>query len=314
MIKAGIIDDDSLVCGELIRLLIGHPDVKLMCVASQLHAPLPVASVHRSLAGETSLAYVESPLLDDLDVLFVCAADGFTRNWLDTTAVPQHLHIIDLSPDYRLPAEGNAFVYGLPEVNRKYMVHGCTRVACPGNVAMAVMLALLPLARNLMLVSDLNVTVLQGGDGVACVNSVDRHGQHDEILHAISAMQTSFKHNINILTIDAAVSSGILAVVSTESNVDLDVLHMLYDEYYADHNFTFRVDYQPDVVDVMGTGKCYLHLERSGRRLVVTAAIDGLLKGAASIAAHSKTLMFGLEECTGLKVKHTPPPDRTRHQ
>ncbi len=302
MIKAGIIGDDSLVCGELVRLLIGHPDVKLVSVASMSHAGVPVAAVHRALLGETKLSFVETPELDELDVLLVCGGPGDCSCWLEGRDLPQGLRIIDLTPDHRLSAE--EYVYGLPELNRKHIVHDCMRVACPGDVAMAVMLAVLPLARNLMLVGEVNVTVMQGGgDGVAQVSTVSDHDQSAEVKQTITSIQSSFNHDLNILAIDGALSSGVLAVVSVESNVELGVLRMLYDEYYDDHNFTFVVDHQPDVMDVLGTGKCYLHLERTGRRLVITSVIDGMLKGAASNAVHCMNLMFGLQECTGLKVK-----------
>jgi len=304
MIKAGILGDDSLVCGELIRLLNAHPDVNLMCVASSQHEGCPVSMIHRALVGEISLTYVAEPQLDGLDVLFLCGEEGESRSWMECAELPEGLRVIDLGPDYRMQGEDNAFVYGLPEVNRKHMVHDCNRVSCPGDVATAVLLALLPLARNLMLVSDIHVSVAQGGgDGVACMCNPLDHGQKDEIVQAITTMQSSFKSDVNIMAVSGAFSSGVLAAVYMDSNVDLEVLRTLYDEYYADHNFTFVVDHQPDIIDVLGTGKCYLHLERTGRRLVVTAAIDGMLKGAASNAVHCMNLMFGLQECTGLKVK-----------
>lgn len=295
---------DSLVCGELVRLLIAHPDVDLVCVASSQHEGLAVSAVHRQLVGETSLRFVAAPRVEGLDVLFMCGEEGEASSWVKCNDIPQGLRLIDLTPDHRLEAEGNDFVYGLAEVNRKHMVHDCSRVACPGDVAMAVLLALLPLARNLMLVSDIHVSVAQGGgDGMACLDSPLVHSQHGEIVQVIKSMQSSFKSDVNIMAVTGAFSSGVLATMYMDCNIDPDVLNTLYNEYYSDHNFTFVVDHQPDIIDVLGTGKCYLHLERTGKRLVISAAIDGMLKGAASNAVHCMNLMFGLQECTGLKVK-----------
>lgn len=303
MIKVGIIGGDSLVCGELVRLLIAHPDVALKCVVSSRHEGCQVSAIHRSLVGETTLTYAAVPCLGELDVLFVCDDDE-SAACLGGGDIPRGLRIIDLRPGHRMQCEGNDYVYGLPEVNRKHMVHDCYRVACPGDVAMAVLLALLPLASNLMLVNDIHVSVAQGGgDGVACLSSALAHDQIDEIKQVLTSMQSSFKSEVNIMAVSGAFSSGVLASMYMDCNVSEDVLRKLYDDYYDDHNFTFVVDHQPDIIDVLGTGKCYLHLERVGRRLVITSAIDGMLKGAASNAVHCMNLMFGLQECTGIKVK-----------
>lgn len=299
MIKAGIIGDDSLVCGELIRLLNSHPDVKLVCVSSVEHQGAPIDAVYRALVGETSLTFVDSPQLDELDVLF-------TFDDPCNEPIPANLRVIDLAPKCHYPDEESGCVYGLPELNRKHMVRNCSRVACPGDVATAVLLALLPLARHLMLVSDIHVVVAQGGgDGVACMSQPLDHDQHDEIVRTLQSMQSSFKSDVHIMAMSGAFSSGVMASMYLDSNVDIDMLRQLYKDYYDDHNFTFVVDTYPDIIDVLGTGKCYVYLERKGRRLVVSAVIDGMLKGAASNAVHCMNLLFGLQECIGIKVKNS---------
>ena len=165
MIKAGIIGGAGYTAGELIRLLINHPDVQLMWVNSSSNAGNPVASVHQGLIGETDLVFTDQTPFDEINVLFFCTPHGQTRTFLESHSVPDDLRIIDLSTDYRHQDGTHDFVYGLPELNRKAIVRGAKHIANPGCFATAIQLALLPLAKNLLLNKDVHVFAITGSTG-----------------------------------------------------------------------------------------------------------------------------------------------------
>ena len=156
MIKVGIIGGAGYTAGELIRLLINHPDVEIVFIHSESNAGNRVTDVHTGLFGETDLVFTREMPFDEIDLLFFCTAHGDTRKFMESHKLPDELRIIDLSADYRLDAPDNDFVYGLPELNRKYIIRS-KHVANPGCFATAIQLALLPLAKNLLLNSEIHV-------------------------------------------------------------------------------------------------------------------------------------------------------------
>ena len=288
MIKTGIIGGASKAAGELIKILINHPDVTLKWVSSQEHDGERIDMVHRRLTGETSLAFASSPDLGRTDVVIVCDAAEAQR--LLVGELPGEMRIINLVPQFTL--EGRYWVYGLSECNRKFMVRECDSVDCPSPAAMAISLAVLPMARNLMVNSDIVV------HAPACdATSVAR-----EVGYAITNLQTSFSSKINIVEQPQPAGRGLVVKAYIETGVAIDVLRKLYDDYYDDHNFVTVVDYEPTVDDVVHTNKCLLHMEREGGKLVVTAVIDAVLKGGIGNAVHCLNLLFGLYERTGLKL------------
>lgn len=156
MIKVGIIGGAGYTAGELIRLLINHPDVEIIFVHSESNAGNKITDIHTGLFGETDLIFTNETPFDEIDLLFFCTAHGDTRKFIESHNLPEELRIIDLSTDYRLDAPGNDFIYGLPELNRKYIIRS-KRVANPGCFATAIQLALLPLAKNLLLNNEIHV-------------------------------------------------------------------------------------------------------------------------------------------------------------
>lgn len=319
MIKVGIIGGSGYAAGELIRILINHPDVVLQWVHSRTVAGQRIVDVHQGLYGEIEMNFTSAIDLDSIDVLFCCRPAGKTREFLAEYDIPEHLRIIDLSRDYRLEFEGNEFVYGLSELNRKPMVRGAMRVANPGCLAMAVELSLIPLAKNLLLNSDIHTTVLTGAtsEGAerrptthyawrndnAVVYRPFRHTQEAEILQTLRAMQTSFNSRLNMVPMRGPFSRGIMAVTYLDCPLELPEVIKLYQDYFSDHNFTFITSKIPDFKDVVNTNKCIIHLDKIDGRLLITAVIDNLLKGAAGNAVHTMNLLFGLQETTGLTMK-----------
>ena len=257
--------------------------------------------------------------LNTIDVLFCCRPAGKTREFLATNEIPESLRIIDLSRDYRITDPSHDFIYGLSELNRKPMVRGAKHVANPGCLAMAVELSLVPLAKNLLLNSDIHTTVITGATSEGAearptthyawrndnmvVYRPFRHTQEPEIIQTLSAMQNSFKAKLHMVPMRGPFSRGIMAVTYLDCPLELTEIIKLYQEYFDDHNFTFITSKIPDLKDVVNTNKCIIHLDKVDGKLLITAVIDNLLKGAAGNAVHSMNLLFGLQETTGLTMK-----------
>lgn len=319
MIKTAIIGGAGYTAGELIRLLLNHPDVHLQWVHSVSNAGRPVTEVHQGLIGETDLHFTSDIDYTDIDCLFCCTPHGTARQFLAEHPVPEDTRIIDLSADHRIEDGTHDFVYGLPELNRKRIVRGARHIANPGCFATAIQLALLPLAKNLLINSTVHVTAITGSTGAGVkpgatshyswrndnisIYKPFRHRHLAEIRQTLGQLQTSFNSPIEFIPMRGCFSRGIFATLYLDCKVSLERLRELYDEYYSDHNFTFVTDKNPDLKDVVNTNKCILHLERIDDRLLITSVIDNLLKGASGTAVHNMNLLFGLHERIGLNLK-----------
>ena len=319
MIKAGIIGGAGYTAGELIRLLLNHPDVELMWVHSVSNAGNRITSIHQGLIGDTDLIFTAQPAFDAVDVIFLCMPHGESRKFLEEhkSEISEDMKIIDLAQDYRINDGSHDFIYGLPELNRKYIIRG-KHVANPGCLATAIQLALLPLARNLLLNSEIHVHAITGSTGAGVKPSASshyswrndnvsiykpfRHQHLAEIRQTLSSMQNSFNSNINFIPVRGCFSRGIFASVYMDCPIGLEELRELYEAYYDDHRFTFIVDKMPDLKDVVNTNKCMLHLTKEDGKLLIVSVIDNLLKGASGQAVHNMNLLFGLHELTGLRL------------
>ncbi|MDD6779137.1 MAG: N-acetyl-gamma-glutamyl-phosphate reductase [Bacteroidales bacterium] len=319
MIKAGIIGGAGYTAGELIRLLINHPDVDIKWINSSSNAGNRVDAVHQGLIGETDLTFSADTPMDEIDVMFCCTPHGETRKFMESHIVPGELRIIDLSTDYRHQDGTHDFVYGLPELNRKRIVNGARHIANPGCFATCIQLALLPLAKNLLLNSDIHVHAITGSTGAGVkpgatshfswrndnvsIYKPFRHQHLDEIGQSLSQLQSSFSSKINFIPVRGCFSRGIFATVYLDCPLELEMVRRLYEEYYDDHNFTFVTDKMPDLKDVVNTNKCLLHLIKEDGKLLIVSVIDNLLKGASGQAVHNMNLLFGLHERVGLNLK-----------
>ncbi len=319
MIKAGIIGGAGYTAGELLRLLINHPDVEIKWVNSSSNAGNLVTDVHQGLIGEIDLRFTDETPMDEIDVLFCCTPHGQTRTFLESHEVPEEVRIIDLSTDYRIEDGTHDFVYGLPELNRKRIVRGAKRIANPGCFATAIQLALLPLAKNLLLNSAIHVTAITGSTGAGVKPSATSHfswrnnnvsiykpftHQHlAEIRQSLTQLQSSFSKPIEFIPMRGPFSRGIMAVTYLDCPLELPEVIKLYQDYFSDHNFTFITSKIPDLKDVVNTNKCIIHLEKIDGKLLITSVIDNLVKGASGQAVHNMNLLFGLHERAGLQLK-----------
>jgi N-acetyl-gamma-glutamyl-phosphate reductase len=318
MIRVGIIGGAGYTAGELIRLLIHHPDVEIVFVNSASNAGNKLTDVHADLYGETEMRFTGKLPLDDIDLLFFCTAHGDTKTFLNAHPVPGKLKIIDLSEDHRIASPAHAFVYGLPELNRRAICNA-KYVANPGCFATGIQLALLPLARHLMLNRDIHVTAVTGSTGAGVKPSSTSHfswrsgnisvyrpftHRHlAEIRQSFTQLQNSFKAAIDFIPMRGNFTRGIFTAAYTELAVEPDEIRRIYETYYEDHSFTFIADKNPDLKQVVNTNKCLLHLQKVDGKLLVISVIDNLLKGASGQAVHNMNLLFNLEETVGLHLK-----------
>lgn len=318
MIKVGIIGGAGYTAGELIRILLNHPDAEIIFVNSTSNAGNKLCSVHAGLIGETDMSFTDEMPLDSIDVLFFCTAHGDTRKFLESHVLPEDLKVIDMSMDYRIEDEGNKFVYGLPELNRRIICQS-QYVANPGCFATAIQLALLPLARNLMLNDDIYVNAITGSTGAGVKPSATTHfswrtdnisiykpfeHQHlPEILQSVKHLQSSFDSKITFIPYRGGFPRGIFATVIVKNAVDIDELYKIYREYYETDSFVHVVDEEIDLKQVLNTNKCLIYLEKHDDQLLIVSCIDNLLKGASGTAVHNMNLLFNLKETTGLMLK-----------
>ena len=318
MIKVGIIGGAGYTAGELIRLLINHPEAEITFVNSQSNAGHKISDVHGGLLGDTDLEFTDQLPLDTIDVLFFCMGHGDTRRFLESHTLPEGLKVIDLSMDYRLKDESHDFVYGLPELNRRATC-SAQHVANPGCFATAIQLALLPLAKHLMLNDDVMVTAITGRTGAGVkpqttshfswrdtnlsVYKAFQHQHVPEIKQSILQLQQSFDHEIDFIPVRGDFPRGIFAMVTVKTKVEIEELYRIFTDYYEDDSFTHVVRENIDLKQVVNTNKCLLHLEKHGDKLLIISCIDNLLKGASGTAVHNMNLMFNLEEKVGLRLK-----------
>ena len=318
MIKVGIIGGAGYTAGELIRLLINHPDVEIVFINSSSNAGNLVADIHEGLYGDTDLRFTDQLPLNQIDVLFFCTAHGDSKKFMESHEIPENLKIIDLSQDYRLKAEGNDFVYGLPEMNRRAICKAM-HVANPGCFATAIQLAVLPLARNQVLSGPVSVNAITGSTGAGVkpsatshfswrdnnlsVYKVFQHQHLHEIKQSIHQLQPDYNGDIDFIPYRGGFPRGIFVTAVVRSKLPIEEITKMYQTYYDDDSFTHVVERNIDLKQVVNTNKCLVHLEKYEDKLVVISCIDNLLKGASGTAVHNMNLMFGLEETTGLRLK-----------
>lgn len=340
MIKVGILGAETAAAGELIRILINHPDVSLKTVASESEAGREVSGLHRGLVGDIDMTVSATLDCAGHEVVFLCGEPWMARNWMqhnDADARECGLKVIDLTGAFR---DGSMdMVYGFPEFNRKALVRGALRASVPSVIASAVEPALFPLAKNNLLAGggiQVSVTMagVDGGSGMlpeAPVQSSynvstrldpvapnehrpDAEAAAAEVSACMRLIQPSFAGPLQVtLSRDGALSRGVTAVVDVPCSISLSEVRRLFEEAYEDHGFTFPVDFVPVVADVANTNKCLVSLEYCDTRLNgvsaghpvlrITSVTDNLLKGAAGTAVHCMNLLFGLSERTALQLK-----------
>ncbi|MBO0343197.1 MAG: N-acetyl-gamma-glutamyl-phosphate reductase [Allomuricauda sp.] len=320
MIKAGIIGGSGYTGGELIRLLLNHPKTEIDFVYSTTRAGKAITSAHRDLLGQTELKF-SGEVNPDVDVVFLCLGHGNSTSFLNENKFSTSTKIIDLSNDFRLQADsifnGQRFIYGLPELN-KSAIQAAGAIANPGCFATAIQLALLPLAKAGLLGDDVHINAVTGSTGAGVGLSATSHfswrnnnvswykpftHQHlGEIGESLNSYGKSVG-KLMFLPNRGNFTRGILATAYTKYNGSLEEAKELYNDFYKDAAFTHMSEEELHLKQVVNTNQCHIHLHKHDDLLLVTSAIDNLLKGASGQAVQNMNLMFGFPEAEGLLLK-----------
>lgn len=316
MIKTGIIGGAGYTAGELIRILLNHPEVKIEWIHSNSQAGLPITHVHGGLIGETDLTFSDTADLNAVDVVFLCMGHGKSAEFWQNNPRPENLVVIDLAQDYR--DESCGYVYALPEFQRD-RIAGSKLIANPGCFATAIQMALLPLAKAGLLHQDVNVTAITGSTGAGVKPGATTHfswrndnlsvykaftHQHlHEIRRTLTTLQGSEVAPILFVPMRGDFARGIFASVYTRCELSEEEAVKLYKDFYEDAVFTHVTDRALDLKQVTNTNKALLHVEKHGEHLLITSCIDNLLKGASGQAVQNMNIAMGLPEDTGLRLK-----------
>jgi len=332
-IKVGIVGSAGYTGGELLRILIYHPQVDIVFANSASNAGNKISDVHNDLFGDTDLTF-SSDFHSNIDVLFLCVGHGDAKKFLEANTLDKTVKIIDLSQDYRLrdhhEFQGQDFIYGLPELNRE-AIKSAQYIANPGCFATNIQLALLPLASKGLLPNQIHVQATTGSTGAGQKPNATSHfswrnnnlsaykafeHQHlQEISESLDQLQDGFlssgdesllakaAQKINFIPQRGDFTRGIFSSSYVECNLSEEEAYALYEAYYATHAFTHVSKANIDLKQVINTNKSVIHIEKHGSHLLILNATDNLLKGASGQAVQNMNLMFGLDERTGLNLK-----------
>lgn len=321
MIKVGIIGGSGYTAGELIRILMFHPNATLDFVYSTTNAGKPLSIAHHDLMGDIEMNFTDQ-VNPNVNVVFLCLGHGKSKAFLEQNQFSNHTKIIDLGNDFRLikdaAFDGKQFVYGLPELN-KTAIQSANYIANPGCFATAIQLALLPLAKNGLLNEDVHINATTGSTGAGVSPSETTHfswrnnnmshykafeHQHlGEINQSIQQLQTGYPNELLFVPNRGDFARGIFATLYTKVEESLEDIVAKYEAFYADHPFVTVTTTNINMKQVVQTNKCIISLMKKGNRLLITSVIDNLTKGASGQAIQNMNLLFGLEETTGLHLK-----------
>lgn len=326
-VKVGIIGGAGYTGGELIRLLINHPDVHISFIHSRSNAGKPVHAIHQDLLGDTDLSF-SGELNDEVEVLFLCLGHGESKKFLTENTISDKIKIIDLANDFRLTSnqkqETRNFIYGLPELNRD-KIKQANNVANPGCFATTIQLGLLPLAKAGLL-GDVYTTGITGSTGAGQSLTATSHfswranniqayktlthqhlGEIHESLHQLQGSFPSIPNEggpgVRFVPWRGDFTRGIFISSQVHTDYSIDELYKLFEDFYIHHPFTHITREQVFLKQVINTNKCIIQLEKVGSLVVVHSVADNLLKGASGQAVQNMNLMFGLNETAGLNLK-----------
>ena len=318
MIKIGILGAAGYTGGELIRLLLNHPEAEIVFANSESNAGNLVADVHEGLYGDTDLRFTSELPFEKVDVVFFCFGHGKSEQFLREHTIPSNVKIIDLAQDFRLAAPDNDYVYGLPEINRE-RIAAAQHVANPGCFATCIQLGLLPAAKLGIVTGDIAVNAITGSTGAGQKPGATTHfswrnnnmsiykafcHQHvPEICQSLKQVQGELDAEIDFIPYRGDFARGIFATEVVKTDMPIEQIVEAYKDFYKDAAFTHYVDNAIDMKQVVNTNKALIHCDKFGNKLLITSTIDNLLKGAVGQAVQNMNIMFGVEETMGLRLK-----------
>ena len=335
MVRVGILGAAGYTGGELLRLLIFHPEVQIVFANSESNAGNRICDVHEGLMGDTDLCFTSEMPFDQVDVVFFCFGHGKSEAFLKEHEIPASVKVIDLAQDFRIKGDHD-YVYGLPEIHRE-AIKACQHLANPGCFATCIQLGLLPLAKAGLLTDDIAVSAITGSTGAGqkpgatthfswrndnlSVYKLFQHQHLHEICQTLNELRpaevprvvdtlvegydTAEGITVDFIPYRGNFARGIFCteVIRLDKPVAKEEVISLYKSFYQDAAFTHYSDSALDLKQVVGTNKALVHVDLFGRKLVVTSIIDNLLKGAVGQAVQNMNLMFGLAEDCGLRLK-----------
>ena len=317
MIRVGILGAAGYTGGELIRLLINHPQAEIVFANSESNAGNLICDVHEGLMGETDMRFTAEMPFDEVDVVFFCFGHGKSRAFLQEHTIPSHVRIIDLAQDFRIAGEHD-YVYGLPETHRQE-ISTCMHLANPGCFATCIQLGLLPALKAGIISGDIHTNGITGSTGAGQKPGATTHfswrndnisiyktftHQHlHEINQTIHELQPQYDGQMFFIPQRGCFTRGIFVTSYARCNTPIEEVKAIYEDYYRDAAFTHVVSTSPDMKQVVNTNKALVYVERYADQLLMVSCIDNLLKGAVGQAVENMNLMFGLPEDTGLRLK-----------
>lgn len=318
MIKIGILGAAGYTGGELIRLLIHHPQAEIVFANSESNAGNLVADVHEGLVGETDLRFTDQMPFDKVDVVFFCFGHGKSQAFLKEHDIPANVKIIDLAQDFRIADPSHDYVYGLPETHLQSISH-CQHLANPGCFATCIQLALLPALKAGIISGDIHVNGITGSTGAGqkpsatthyswrndniSVYKTFRHQHLLEINQTIQELYPNYPGRVLFIPQRGCFARGIFVTAYATCNTPLEAVQQTYAEYYKDAAFTHFVTNSPDLKQVVNTNKAIVYVERYDDQLLMISCIDNLLKGAVGQAVQNMNIMFGIDQHMGLNLK-----------
>lgn len=332
-ISVGILGAAGYTGGELIRLLLNHPQVEIVFANSESNAGNLLSDVHEGLYGDTDLRFTDEMPFDQVDVVFFCFGHGKSGEFLQSHSIPSHVKIIDLAQDFRIKGNHD-YVYGLPEIH-KDAIKTAQHIANPGCYATAIQLALLPAAQAGIINHDVSINGITGSTGAGqkptfsghfswrnnnlSIYKAHTHQHLHEICQSlnevrpegtpaigspIDEIEQNNQINLHFIPYRGPFARGIFVTAVIQTSQSLEEMTTTYQDFYKNAAFTHvMTDHALDLKQVVNTNKCLIHLEKVGDQLIVISCIDNLLKGAVGQAVQNMNIMFGIDETAGLRLK-----------
>jgi len=338
MKKIGVIGATGYTGSELVRILLGHPEVEVSVITSESHQGERFSDIHPGFRGIADHRLVSADAVEEygLDLVFLalphCVSMDFVKN---------HWHagfkMIDLSGDFRLSSAGvyehwygtahtfpagiDAAVYGLPEINRD-AIRDARLVANPGCYPTTAILGIAPLVgANVIDPESIIVDSKSGVTGAGVKPKPTTHFcnvndnfsayglknhrhtvEMEETLAGFANLDVTLQFSPHLLPVDRGILSTIY--LQPKASVSDQELADRYNDFYSGEPFVRIRTCPPSLKDVRGSNYCDIYVtydERTGR-IIVVSVIDNLVKGAAGQAVHNMNLMCGFDETQGLST------------
>ena len=317
-VRVGVLGAAGYTGGELIRLLINHPEAEIVFANSESNAGNKVYEVHEGLVGDTELAFTSEMPFDKVDVVFFCFGHGKSEQFLKEHTIPANVKIIDMAQDFRIASDDHDFVYGLPETHRS-VIAGCQHLANPGCFATCIQLAMLPALKAGTISGDIHVNGITGSTGAGqkpgatthfswrndncSVYKTFTHQHLLEINQTVQELSPGYDGRVLFIPQRGCFSRGIFVTAYAKCDNSIEEVRQIYADYYKDAAFTHFVTKSPDLKQVVNTNKAVVYVEKYEDQLLMISCIDNLLKGAVGQAVQIMNIMFSLDETAGLRLK-----------